>query len=68
MAYTAAGIIVGEGSMGRFPALVRYGSKLVLEIMLAAYASAREGRKTSLPFRPQGVRRPIDLWRPPGER
>jgi hypothetical protein len=38
---------------------------LVLEIMLAAYASAREGRKLALPFRPQGVRRPIDLWRPP---
>jgi len=37
----------------------------VLEIMLAAYASAAEGRKVALPFRPSGVLRPIDLWRSP---
>ena len=47
------------------PLLTGEDGMLVLEIMLAAYASAREGRKLALPFRPQGVRRPIDLWRPP---
>ncbi|HZT19063.1 MAG TPA: Gfo/Idh/MocA family oxidoreductase [Dongiaceae bacterium] len=38
--------------------------RLVLEVMLAAYASAGQGRKVALPFRPRGVRRPVDLWRP----
>ena len=49
------------------PLLTGEDGRLVLEIMLAAYASAREGRKVALPFRPSGVRRPIDLWRPPAE-
>jgi predicted dehydrogenase len=35
--------------------------RAVLEMMYAAYASARTGRKVSLPFRPT-VSRPIDLW------
>ena len=34
----------------------------VLEILYAAYASAREGRTVSLPFRPSGVERAVDLW------
>ncbi|HVY63153.1 MAG TPA: Gfo/Idh/MocA family oxidoreductase [Planctomycetota bacterium] len=37
----------------------------VLEILLAAYQSAGSGRRVSLPFRPRGVRRPVDLWRSP---
>jgi len=46
------------------PLLTGEDGREVLEIMLAAYASAGEGRKVALPFRPKGVRRPIDLWRP----
>jgi predicted dehydrogenase len=38
--------------------------RLVQEVILAGYQSARIGAKVSLPFRPAGVRRPIDLWRP----
>jgi predicted dehydrogenase len=34
----------------------------VLEILCAAYASAREGRRVELPFRPRGVERAVDLW------
>jgi predicted dehydrogenase len=37
--------------------------RAVLELMLAAYASAGQGRAIALPFRPRGVERPIDLWR-----
>lgn len=36
--------------------------RLALEVILAAYESARTGRKVQLPFRPQGVKKPIDLW------
>jgi predicted dehydrogenase len=40
--------------------------RAVLEILVAAYASAGQGgREIALPFRPTGVTRPIDLWRPP---
>jgi predicted dehydrogenase len=35
-----------------------------LEILLAAYASARDGRAVDLPFRPRDVRRPCQLWKP----
>jgi predicted dehydrogenase len=35
----------------------------VLEILCAAYASARDGRTIELPFRPAGVRYAVDLWR-----
>ncbi|MBM4092058.1 MAG: Gfo/Idh/MocA family oxidoreductase [Planctomycetes bacterium] len=41
--------------------------RLVLEVLLAAYQSAGTGRKVTLPFRPSGVPRPIDLWRKPCE-
>lgn len=36
--------------------------RLVQEVIYAAYESARTGQKVQLPFRPQGVKRPIDLW------
>jgi myo-inositol 2-dehydrogenase / D-chiro-inositol 1-dehydrogenase len=35
---------------------------VVMEALYAGYASAGEGRKVTLPFRPTGVRRPVDLW------
>jgi predicted dehydrogenase len=35
----------------------------VLEILCAAYASARDGRTVELPFQPEGVRYAVDLWR-----
>jgi len=34
----------------------------VLEIILAAYESARTGAKVKLPFKTR-AKRPIDLWR-----
>lgn len=34
----------------------------VLEIIMAAYLSAKEGKKIALPFEPKGVKKPIDLW------
>jgi predicted dehydrogenase len=36
--------------------------RLVQEVLYAAYQSAGQGRKVNLPFRPHGVKRPIDLW------
>jgi myo-inositol 2-dehydrogenase / D-chiro-inositol 1-dehydrogenase len=39
--------------------------RAVLEMLNAAYCSARIGQKVSLPFRPK-VTRPIDLWLDPG--
>jgi predicted dehydrogenase len=36
--------------------------RVVMEALYAGYASAGQGRKIELPFRPEGVRRPIDLW------
>jgi myo-inositol 2-dehydrogenase / D-chiro-inositol 1-dehydrogenase len=39
--------------------------RVVQEVLYAAYASAGLGRKVSLPFRPQGIARPIDLWKKP---
>ncbi len=38
----------------------------VMEIMLACYYSAGTGNKVELPFRPKGIKRPIDLWKNPG--
>jgi predicted dehydrogenase len=37
----------------------------VLEVLYAAYASARQGRTIALPFRPEGVRYAVDLWLDP---
>ena len=39
--------------------------RVVQEVLYAAYASAGLGRKVTLPFRPRGVARPIDLWKHP---
>jgi myo-inositol 2-dehydrogenase/D-chiro-inositol 1-dehydrogenase len=39
--------------------------RVVQEVLYAAYASAGQGRKVMLPFRPKGVQKPIDLWRNP---
>jgi myo-inositol 2-dehydrogenase/D-chiro-inositol 1-dehydrogenase len=36
--------------------------RVVMEALYAGYASAGQGRKIELPFRPEGVKRPIDLW------
>lgn len=37
----------------------------VMEIMLACYYSAGTGKKVEFPFRPRGIKRPIDLWKKP---
>jgi predicted dehydrogenase len=37
----------------------------VMEALLAGYASAGQGAKIRLPFRPSGVVKPIDLWKVP---
>jgi DNA polymerase-3 subunit gamma/tau len=34
----------------------------VQEVLLAGYQSAGTGKKVELPFRPKGVKKPIDLW------
>ncbi len=39
--------------------------RVVQEVLLAAYHSAGLGAKVELPYRPQGVKRPIDLWLKP---
>ncbi len=36
--------------------------RVVQEVLYAAYESARTGSTVTLPFRPKGVRKPIDLW------
>ena len=43
------------------PVVTGEDGQAVLEIMMAAYASAGAGRKVALPFRTQ-ARKPIDLW------
>lgn len=40
--------------------------RVVLEVVFAAYESARTGCKVQLPFR-SGAKKPIDLWRPKEE-
>jgi len=39
--------------------------RVVQEVLYAAYASAGLGRKVTLPFRPKGIAKPIDLWKMP---
>jgi len=46
---------ISTGEDGRF----------VQEVLYAAYQSAGTGRKVALPFRPTGVKKPIDLWLSP---
>jgi myo-inositol 2-dehydrogenase/D-chiro-inositol 1-dehydrogenase len=36
--------------------------RIVQEVLYAGYKSAGEGRKVELPFQPEGVKKPIDLW------
>ena len=43
------------------PLVTGEDGRAVLEIIYAAYASAAQGRKISLPFAPQVIK-PIDLW------
>lgn len=45
------------------PAATGEDGRVVLEALYAGYASAGRGCKISLPFRPRGVRKPIDLWK-----
>ncbi len=45
------------------PLVTGEDGRAVLEIVMAAYASAGQGRKIELPF-PTDAKRPIDLWRP----
>ena len=55
---------VGCALSGDPPEESAHDGRAVLELILAAYASAGEGgRAIALPFRPSGVERPIDLWR-----
>ena len=42
--------------------------RMVLEAVCAGYASAGSGAKVSLPYRPAGLRKPIDGWLLKGER
>jgi len=49
---------VSDGETGR----------MVQEVLYAAYASAGQGCKIALPFRPTGVTKPIDLWKTPERR
>jgi len=36
--------------------------RVVQEVLLAGYHSAGTEAKVDLPFRPEGIRKPIDLW------
>jgi predicted dehydrogenase len=49
----------------RQPLVTGEDGRAVLEIILAAYASAGTGRRIDLPFASE-ARRPIDLWKAPG--
>ena len=48
---------------GRTPLVTGEDARAVLEVIFAAYESARTGRKVELPF-PTTAARPIDLWKP----
>lgn len=47
----------------RPPLVTGEDARAVLEVIFAAYESARTGRKVELPF-PTGAAKPIDLWKP----
>jgi myo-inositol 2-dehydrogenase/D-chiro-inositol 1-dehydrogenase len=47
----------------RVPRVTGEDGRVVLEVIFAAYESARTGRKVSLPFHSDAAK-PIDLWRP----
>ena len=44
------------------PIVTGEDGRIVQEVLYAGYESARTGSKVALPFRPAGVKRPIDLW------
>jgi predicted dehydrogenase len=44
------------------PLVTGEDGRAVLELIYAAYASAGMGKKVKLPFRPKGVKKPVDLW------
>ena len=44
------------------PQATGHDGRVVMEALYAGYASAGGGRKVSLPFRPPGAKKPIDLW------
>ncbi len=46
------------------PRVTGEDARTVMEVLFAAYESARIGRKVSLPFRTKASK-PFDLWRPP---
>ncbi len=45
------------------PTVTGEDGRVVQEVLYAGYESARRGAKVQLPFRPEGVKRPIDLWK-----
>jgi len=45
------------------PLVTGEDGRMVLEVIFAAYESARTGRKVELPFTATAAR-PIDLWKP----
>jgi len=47
---------------GRVPDETGADGRAVLEILLAAYASAARGEAVPLPFNPGDITRPVDLW------
>jgi predicted dehydrogenase len=51
----------------RQPLVTGEDGRAVLEVIFAAYESAREGRKVALPFESK-ARKPIDLWWAPEKR
>ncbi|MFC1614278.1 Gfo/Idh/MocA family protein [Gemmatimonadota bacterium] len=44
------------------PLVTGEDGRVVMEALYAGYASAGRGAKVALPFRPEGVKKPIDLW------
>jgi len=44
------------------PIVTGEDGRVVQEALYAGYSSAASGSKVLLPFRPKGVKRPIDLW------
>ena len=46
---------------GDTPVVTGRDGRAVLEIICAAYASARSGAKVELPFEPKGLKYPIEL-------
>lgn len=49
------------------PIVTGEDGRVVMEVLLAGYESARTGQKVELPFRPRNVKKPIDLWWAPAE-